>query len=200
MRKQDILEAALNLACEKGLGSISMSQIAERVHLKKSSLYSHFRSKDELIECMYEYFRDKAKAERGSTDTDYALLFEGRSFREILTAAVCNYKEVNSRPDLNRFYRLIVSERAYNPAASMIMAEETKRMITATRNLFYALAAKKIVSFHDPDAAALSFAMNVHAIMDYEADAANAQLNDADGVMEQYINEFCRIYESEAQR
>ena len=63
--KQDILEATLELACEKGLGSISMSQIADKVGLKKSSLYSHFKSKAEIIESMYEYFREKAKEEQG---------------------------------------------------------------------------------------------------------------------------------------
>ena len=53
MTKQEIIEATLDLACEKGIGRISMQQIADRVNLKKSSLYSHFKSKEEIIEGMH---------------------------------------------------------------------------------------------------------------------------------------------------
>ena len=68
-------------------------------------------------------------------------------------------------------------------------------MVAATQRLFYALSAKKVVDFEDPDAAALCFTMGVHSIMDFEKDAANAGSTDADGVMAKYIEEFCRIYE-----
>ena len=195
MTKQEILEAVLDLACENGLGRITMSQIAARVHLKKSSLYSHFRSKEDLIESMYEYFRSRTKQDRG-LDMDYDALFEGRTLLEILTAAVNNYRTLSVGGDLGRFYRLILSERMYNPDAAMILAEETKRMILATRMLFYALSAKKIISFEDPDAAALSFALGVHAVMDYENDAALAGIRDADQAMSIYLREFVCVYET----
>ena len=48
-KKEDIVYAALELAAEYGLKAISMSQIAGKVGLTKSSLYSHFKSKEELI-------------------------------------------------------------------------------------------------------------------------------------------------------
>ena len=195
MTKQDILEAALGLACEKGLGSLSMSQIAERVHLKKSSLYSHFASKDEIIESMYDHFRKKAKQQQGIPDIDYGKLFEGCSLKAVLTAAVDQYRKITENSDLNQFYRLIMAERVHDPSAAVIMVEETRKMIAATRQLFYALSAKKIVSFEDPDAAALCFAMGIHSILDFENDAAGAGTADADGAMKRYIDEFCRIYE-----
>ncbi len=201
LTKQEILEATLELACEKGLGNLSMSMIADRVHLKKSSLYSHFRSKEELIQCMYESFREQAKIQRGLSEIDYDLLFEGHSLYEILLEAVGNYRRISRSSAMEKFYRLILSERAYDPTAAMILIEETRRMIQATKNLFYALMAKRIISFEDPDAAAFSFAMGVHAVMDYEADAERTGVKDAEGRMEQYIWEFCRIYEaSDAQK
>jgi hypothetical protein len=78
--------------------------------------------------------------------------------------------------------------------AARIMVEETNTMIQATKLLFYALSAKKIVDFTNPDAAALSFAMSVHSIIDFECDGQNADVHDADSIMDIYIEEFCRIY------
>ncbi len=194
MTKQDILEAALELACEKGLGNVSMSQIADKVHLKKSSLYSHFKSKDEIIESMYSYFRLKARHQNHIHDIDYDALFEGRSLNEILRQCVNNYRQINTDPDMNRFYRLIMAQRVYEPVASQIMIEETNKMIQTTKLLFYALIAKKVADFQNPDAAAISFAMGVHSIMDFEFDSLNAKVKDADGLMDTFIEEFCRIY------
>lgn len=194
MNKQDILEATLELACEKGLGNVSMSQIADKVHLKKSSLYSHFKSKDEIIESMYVHFRLKAKNQNRIQEMDYDALFKERTLKEILSQCVNSYRQINSDPDMNRFYRLIMAQRVYDSMAAHIMIEEINKMIQTTKLLFYALSAKKIADFVDPDAAAISFAMGVHSVMDYEFDAQHAKVKDAEGIMDSYIEEFCRVY------
>ena len=194
MKKDEILEAALELAYEKGLGRVSMSQIAERAGLKKSSLYTHFRSKEEIVEKMYLYFRERAKNRNGNTETDYGKLVTGRSLREILTIVVDSYKKMNQDPQMDMFYRVIESERFINKIAAEIMVSETKTMINATKQLFYAIQAKQIAEFPDPDGAALSFAMGIHAILEYELDSQMAESSDADGVMEQFITEFSTRY------
>lgn len=48
-KKKEILNAAYILFSEKGY-SLSMSEIAESVNIKTPSIYSHFKSKDEIIE------------------------------------------------------------------------------------------------------------------------------------------------------
>lgn len=48
-KKNEILKATYHLFCEKGY-NLSMSEIAEAVKIKTPSLYSHFKSKDEIIE------------------------------------------------------------------------------------------------------------------------------------------------------
>lgn len=194
MTKQEIIEASLELACEKGLGRISMQQIANRVNLKKSSLYSHFKSKEEIIEGMYTYIREKAKVQTGNVEVDYGKFVEGRSLRETLTEVVSAYRKMGETSDMNRFFEMIMAERTYNPIAAQIMVEETRKMITATKNLFYAISAKEIAHFDNPDGAAITFAMSVHSILDHESDSAHAGSDDADGEMELFIDEFCRVY------
>lgn len=197
MKKDKILEATLELAYEKGLGRVSMSQIAERAGLQKSSLYSHFNSKEEIVEKMYLHFREQAKNKNGNTDTDYGKLVEGRTLREILFFIVNSYRKMNQDPKMDMFYRVIESERFVNKMAADIMVSETKTMVNATKQLFYAIQAKRIAEFPNPDSAAISFAMGVHAILEYEEDSRIAISSDADGMMEQFITEFSSCYQKE---
>ena len=75
-RKEEIIQATLSLASEKGLSNISMSQIAEYIGIKKPSLYNHFKSKDEIIEATYQYLRNEAKSSLSIGEIDYARLIE----------------------------------------------------------------------------------------------------------------------------
>ena len=119
MTKQEIIEATLDLACEKGIGRISMQQIADRVNLKKSSLYSHFKSKEEIIEGMYVYIREKAKQQTGNTDVDYGKYVDGRSLNEILTGVVASYRNMGATSDMNRFFAMIMAERTFDQLAAL---------------------------------------------------------------------------------
>ena len=71
-RKEEIILATLELASGNGLKSVSMAQIAENVGIKAPSLYNHFRSKDEIVQAMYGYLREKARKGRASAFTDPA--------------------------------------------------------------------------------------------------------------------------------
>lgn len=50
-RKQDIINEAYNLFCEKGY-HLSVSELANAVGIKTPSLYSHYETKDQIIELM----------------------------------------------------------------------------------------------------------------------------------------------------
>lgn len=194
-RKKEIIEAVLLLAAEKGLGTISMQQIADKVGITKASLYNHFSSKEEIVNEMYEVLRTASKKTADVGEIDYDKLAEGRSLKEILTDLVTSYKRMVNDPKMYLFYKIIMSERSINSAAAEIMVKETKKMINATKTLFYALQVKGIADFKDVDVAAFSFAMAVHAIIDYEFDMRFAGQEAKEGRLQDYIDEFCRIYD-----
>ncbi len=50
-KKQEIIDAAFELFCEKGY-HLSVSELAHAVGIKTPSLYSHFGSKDQILEHM----------------------------------------------------------------------------------------------------------------------------------------------------
>lgn len=60
-KKQEIIAAAFELFCENGY-HLSLSEIANAVGIKTPSLYSHFKSKDDILELMiheeiYRYYQ-----------------------------------------------------------------------------------------------------------------------------------------------
>ena len=203
-RKEEIVYATLDLAAENGLGTVSMQQIATKVGITKASLYNHFSSKEEIVAAMYEILRTASKEKTATGPLDYDRLTPEIPLAAILTGAVGSYRNLVNDPEMYRFYKVIMSERAINPAAAEIMVKETETMIHATKTLFYALQVKGIASFENVDAAAFSFAMTVHSIIDYECDlmhvASSKETESTDqeknkpDMMQEFIHEFCRIY------
>lgn len=197
MNKEKIIMAALELACANGLRSISMSQIAEKAGIKKSSLYSHFSSKEQIISEMYLFLRKQANQNREIGHFDYGSFVEGKDLKEILMETVLSYDRMNHDPQMAMFYKVIISEKTLNSNAAEIMVAETNTMIRATKQLFYAIMAKKVAYFENIDAAAVSFAMGVHAILDFRMDDSMADSDYSQGILEQYIDEFCRVYSAD---
>lgn len=187
--------ATLELAANKGLGNVSMNMIADKVGIKKTSLYNHFASKEELVEAMYQFLREEAKKNANVGAIDYTVIFAGKSALEILRMMVGGYFHMNQQEHMLNFYKVIYSERSIQPMAAKILAEETEKMIIATKQLFYAMEVHKLLHFQNADMSAVSFAMTVHGLMDYELDlrsggckTENQERNDLD----EYLQWFCK--------
>ena len=194
-RKKEIIMATLELAANKGLGNVSMNIIADKVGIKKPSLYNHFESKEELVEAMYQFLREEAKKNANVGAIDYTVIFAGKSALEILRMMVGGYFHMNQQEHMLNFYKVIYSERSIQPMAAKILAEETEKMIIATKQLFYAMEVHKLLHFQNADMSAVSFAMTVQGLMDYELDrrsggckTENQERNDLD----EYLQWFCK--------
>ena len=194
-RKKEIIMATLELAANKGLGNVSMNMIADRVGIKKPSLYNHFASKEELVEAMYQFLREEAKKNANVGAIDYTVIFAGKSALEILRMMVGGYFHMNQQEHMLNFYKVIYSERSIQPMAAKILAEETEKMIIATKQLFYAMEVHKLLHFQNADMSAVSFAMTVHGLMDYELDLRSGECkteNQERNNLDEYLQWFCR--------
>ncbi len=192
-RKEEIVLVTLELAAEKGLANVSMSMIADKIGIKKPSLYKHFASKEEIVEAMYEYLRRQAKEKANIKPIDYSTFFEGKTVYEILQSLVRGYLQMNHQEKMLNFYKVIYSERSLNPMAAKIVAEGTDKMIIATKQLFYAMEVHKLLHFTNPDMSAVSFAMTIHGLMDYELDQSNGKCSyETDkNLLNDYLKWFC---------
>ena len=192
-RKEEIVLVTLELAAEKGLANVSMSMIADKIGIKKPSLYKHFASKEEIVEAMYEYLRRQSKEKANIKPIDYSTFFKGKSSYEVLQEVVHGYIQMNHQENMMNFNKVIYSERSLNPIAAKIVAEETKKMILATKQLFYAMEVHKMLHFKNPDMSAVSFSMTIHGLMDYELDQRSCECGDESdkNLLEDYLKWFC---------
>ena len=194
MKKEEILRKVLKEASIKGLRSLSMSDIASSVGLKKSSLYSHFNSKEELINELYLFLRRIAAPK---IDVDYSKYVEGRSLREILISTALSYDEMNRKDEMKAFYKVIISEKALSKDAALVIIKETETMIEASKKLFMAIEEKKIAFFDDVENASLSYALLIHSVLDLRLDAEMAESCISDGILERVIDSFIKAYVKE---
>lgn len=190
-RKEEIILTTLELAAEKGLAGVSMSMIADKIGIKKPSLYKHFSSKDEIVEAMYQFLRDKSKENANIKPVDYSILFSEKTAYEVLKGVMQGYINMNHQEQMLTFYKVIYSERSIQPMAAKIVAEETERMIIATKQLFYAMEVHKLLHFENADMSAVSFAMTVHGLMDYELDQKYGYDEAPKNLLDEYLKWFC---------
>ena len=87
-RKEEIILTTLELAAEKGLAGVSMSMIADKIGIKKPSLYKHFSSKEEIVETMYQFLREQSKKNANIKSVDFSQLFQGKTAYEVLQGVV----------------------------------------------------------------------------------------------------------------
>ena len=194
MKDQDILIKTLELASSRGLRSLSLSDIAKECGISKSTLYSHFESKEDLIERLYLFLREKAKERNNIPPVDYNALFKDKTLKEILRTVTSSYSSMVQDKDLNAFYRVVLSEKSFSPIAASIYTEETNTMLLTTRNLFYALSSKGLAHFTDIDNEAMVFAFTFHSILVLEEDDRTAGTAVSEGLLNSFLEYFSSIH------
>ena len=172
-RKEEIIFAALELAAQKGLKAVMLSQIADRVGIKKPSIYNHFASKEDLVNEMYSFIREKA-GQQAQPVSGLELMYKEKSLKEILLISFKEYVRFITDENMLKFLKVLYSERSTSPAAAQIMLEETERMLAAIRNMFYALTVHGKMRNEEVDTAALSYAMTIHSLVDRRMDMMTA--------------------------
>jgi AcrR family transcriptional regulator len=113
--RQRILDAALELLAEYGVEGTSLQQVADRVGLHKSTLFHHFKSKDELAT---EVFR--GLGERLLKRLEPILAEDPPRFESLLAALDASVEHFADEPAAGRLLmRLMVTSRGLPAAASV---------------------------------------------------------------------------------
>ena len=71
--KEKIFDVALNLFSKKGYDSVSLREIAEEVGIKKSSIYSHYSSKEAILMDIFEYLTGLFEYDELLNSKDFSL-------------------------------------------------------------------------------------------------------------------------------
>ena len=135
--KQKILDAALDLFSTQGFEATSVSQIADRVGIRKASVYSHFASKQEILEClmqevMKQYGRYTIFFGNGTVNQDL-------SVESITEMIVGHIQYITHDPQIVKGRKMLTVEQFRNP---MLAKVQTKQNYTHVMNFFVTLIEK----------------------------------------------------------
>jgi AcrR family transcriptional regulator len=97
--KEKILDVAVDLISRHGYNGVSVRQIAHGVGIKESSIYNHFKNKEDILNCIFDCFHEGMQAKRPDTK-DLAYELEFMDPKEIFKLLFIQYvKNRDSRID-----------------------------------------------------------------------------------------------------
>ena len=101
--KETIFDAFLELASAHGYDAINLRDIAKKVGASPTSLYNHFKNKDQLLEHAYGYYREHEYDNRKPID-EMKSLIETASAEDCIRAFIYSFKS----DDQKKFVRMIL--------------------------------------------------------------------------------------------
>ena len=191
--KQEILEAALELFSVQGFEATSISQIASAVGIRKASLYSHFESKQAILDALVRDVLDQYAAHsifaRPDGDPEDALTPESTE-RVILE----QLRYILHDPHISRARKMLVVEQFRNPELAQL---QTRQNYTDVLAYFTALVERLIhsgaLAGEDPGIMAAQLCLPISAWISL----CDREPEREDEVMElvgRHIRQFFRIY------
>jgi AcrR family transcriptional regulator len=124
--KQRILDAALDLFSKKGFTAVSVRDISGAVGIKESSLYNHFKNKQDIFDTiLYEYTRncddfflqqniigDNMKYDISNNQVNF---FSNMSDEQFVDLSMNIFNQFYLNPQVVKFWRILAIEQYNNP-------------------------------------------------------------------------------------
>lgn len=160
--KQKILDAALDLFSTQGFEATSVSQIADEVGIRKASLYSHFASKQEILESLMQEVMKQY--EWHTIFSESSIANQNLSVQSITEMIVGQIRYLLQEPQIVKGRKMLTVEQFRNPILAKV---QTKQNYTNVMNFFVNLIKKLTeqgkLSDHDPEVTAAQLCLPISA-------------------------------------
>lgn len=167
-----IVNAAIDLFSSKGFEAASMREIAEAVGIKKSSLYSHFTGKDQILETILKEFigeLGKSGYMQGNQSAmiDQILMTSGPE--GLMDTVWKKFNDSMELPRIQKIWRMIAIEMCRN---AMIRSFFERQLIDGPvyfwEKAFRAMMEKGMIKPADPAVLAREYyAFNIYLFLKY---------------------------------
>lgn len=198
--KGEIVEAALDLFSVYGYGATSISQIAEKVGIKKASLYSHFSSKQDILANLID-FVEKEYEERSLfstvdwSDTAFvSSMVDGITPEKMVAQVKGQINYIVNDSHLKRVRKMLVIEQFQNEELSKIQGEHNyTNVLSFYTNYMKTLISAGVLRSFDPEIMAAQFASPITiwiSVLDREPDRQEEIME----MLERHIRQFLDVY------
>ena len=197
--KQEILEASLELFSVQGFEATSIAQIADAVGIRKASLYSHFESKQAILDALVKDILGQYEAhsifarvdwENPAHTKDMKMLTSDTAEQMVLG----QIRYILHDPQICKARKMLMIEQFRNPELAKL---QTKQNYTDVMKYFTGLIKcliqKGILTKDDPEIMAAQFCLPISVwinLCDREPDREQEVMT----LVEKHIRQFFRLY------
>ena len=194
--KQEILKASLELFSVQGFEATSISQIADAVGIRKASLYSHFGSKQAILdaivkEVLQQYGEHSIFARANwEKDADNLPLTADEAVRMIQG----QIRYILHDPAISRARKMLVIEQFQNPELAKLQTKQNySDVLGYFTGLIKCLIQKVVLAADDPEIMAAQFCLPISVWINL-CDREPGREQEVMELVERHIRQFFRLY------
>ena len=194
--KQEILKASLELFSVQGFEATSISQIADAVGIRKASLYSHFDSKQAILdaivkEVLQQYGEHSIFARANwEKDADNLPLTADEAVRMIQG----QIRYILHDPAISRARKMLVIEQFQNPELAKLQTKQNySDVLGYFTGLIKCLIQKGVLAEDDPEIMAAQFCLPISVWINL-CDREPEREQEVMELVERHIRQFFRRY------
>lgn len=201
--KQEILEAALELFSVKGFEATSLSMVADAVGIRKASLYSHFESKQAILDALVKDVLEQYAAHSIFAGADWAHSSDTETPQALTPDAAAQRIQRQIRyilhdPHISKARKMLVIEQFQNPELAKL---QTKQNYTDVMQYFTGLMKhlirQGVLADEDPEIMAAQLCLPISVwinLCDREPDREPEVM----ALVDRHIRQFFRLYQPKA--
>ena len=195
--KQEILEASLELFSVQGFEATSISQIANAVGVRKASLYSHFGSKqailDALVQEVLEQYESHSLFARADWENDAGRLPQTAVDAVQMIQGQIRY--ILHDPAISRARKMLVIEQFQNPKLAKLQTKQNySDVLGYFTGLIKCLIQKGVLAEDDPEIMAGQFCLPISVWINL-SDREPEREQEVMELVERHIRQFFRRYQ-----
>ena len=195
--KQEILEAALDLFSVQGFEATSISQIASAVGIRKASLYSHFESKQAILDALVQDVLMQYGEHSIFAKTDWEKAAEGIPATPDAAVQMIQgqLRYILHDSHISRARKMLVIEQFQNPALAQLQTKQNYAdVMQYFTGLMKQLIRQGVLAGDDPQIMAAQFCLPVSAWINL-CDREPEREQEVMELVEKHIRQFFRLYQ-----
>ncbi|MCK8487054.1 TetR/AcrR family transcriptional regulator [Paenibacillus sp. MBLB2552] len=165
--KRRILEVAIELFSRNGYSGVSVREITKHVGIKESALYNHFKTKDEILQSIYQLFTNASEGNSLPTPEQLESILQHMDLDDFLRQGFEQFKGTIENPLLTQIWRILNIEQYRDQRArEVILTYIYKGTIDFLESAFQLLQQqKKIKDAYSPRMLAVEYQYPIFAMM-----------------------------------
>ena len=154
--REKIFDAAVELFSRKGYDGVSIREIANLVGIKESSLYNHYKSKDEILDIIFDYMQEVIKHSRPS-DEELERMLASMPPEAVFRAYIANFGKAKN-PIVDKIARIIYMEQYRNARArNFVLQSFLEEPAAFQAKMLRRMMERKLIREIDADLVAAEF-------------------------------------------